>query len=538
MISSFIKVRLDLAPTEIQKFVAFRCFKFCSVAETLDFLVKWLNHNIASITDDHLTVLCNVLINLQSKDSDIVREEMKQYSDKIIKLTGRLSDLVKHSDTKKRKLCLEKLEAFASVLESFRGERYNLRSSKTPKAQKQVNREKPEYENMILTFSPKQCVIKYEDNWDNDIIERFPNFYDCPVFDICAYIPRTKSWIYLDEVDDKEVYYWMIRMDGLGGWDYLCKGRSLYCLYSESDDLSFLVKLDDFNDCRSIKGPYRSMYPPSGEFPHSSERYIVKSSNKDLHLIQKLFDMKMKDGKLVYETCFHCCRYTSSTRSWSKVCTTPVIDLTNDFGDIIAAISSSSNEMLMILFFRARIICSFVASFDEGDPIIHKVHPTEDMSPAEIDKDMEREGSTGDRYSRIEIVDGNNQFFVIGLNYVEGSPLRNARCLYEYRFRSGVLAQVDKPALSFKDYSNIYSTSGHPCFSFRTVSDLRSVWVLTGNKKGASNLTEIMVDEAGNLSTREHTPPPFCCVTAAVPVRVESSYFWSRKSVDRYLLAE
>ena len=387
-------------------------------------------------------------------------------------------------------------------------------------------------EDVVITISPRRkaaeaMIYGYCD--DNRDPEHWTIKDGDAIFDICVYVPRTRSWYLLHTLSynqahessfsfDTDAFVW----DSIKGAIYSTP-ETLCCLTDGWDTLGF-YSLRDFTWSK-IELEETSFYSYDDELL-SAESFsnfcCMVSTDQSVYILVK-DDIELYNKYVsVYFTCFK----LTENKTWTEVFTTEEIDIPPIAIDqrsitcTYAALSSDSKEMI-IVHHRNEVQCVLVVDLKEEEQIIVDQRVDEkSIIPLDLN---------------VHILQGKNEFFIIQADLSCEGPSKLVGC-YRYKFNSQLLTPFTDVSLSLEDL-----TTKNPWDEYRraynynlSASDKDSVWVFGGNDENGSFLTQFVL-ERRELVKYVHKPPPFSIISGLVPGKVNMECLTKMKPITRYM---
>ena len=137
------------------------------------------------------------------------------------------------------------------------------------------------------------------------------------------------------------------------------------------------------------------------------------------------------------------------------------------------------------------------------------------------------------------MIQGEDRLYMIEITKEDQSPhLLKVHCKHQYVYGSNCLSVNTLPDVYVNNCESSADSDGAtpPVFYEHVVQDKGRIWIFSSNKKDTSSLTEVYINEEGNLSTRDHIPPPFSSMAASFPATLSYEYLLGKKLVTKYLL--
>ena len=384
----------------------------------------------------------------------------------------------------------------------------------------------PTTERVVISLSPRQCLKEDIDNYKRkDSSYTNKQHFDEAVFDICIYIPRTRTWCYLKSMEDS-MDCSQIRSNDF--WEFRCIEDKLWCSSPSEVNLYSLQKFT----WRDL-GPFCTfVFGQLSEGEHISpyDYELVFSANK-VYMLHKICIGIANDSWSPSSECiFFKCFKLNLDETWDFLFNTPKIDTKETNGFSSSCISSVSNEMLINVIRNDKEIlhCSFIVNLNADIPVATQIYPSE--SQELIETKIPRE-------SGVQVLEGKDHFIVTMKDHSYKDSIKLCS-LFQYKFFSKVLSICTGSEVLLEDYDIGGKISFYPCSYSCRGDDTHSMWFFSGNKDDANQLSEVTVDEHGKLVLLPHTPPPFSCVTGLCAGTVRSDIIKNLKPIKTYLMSD
>ena len=464
-------------------------FEYCTIEKVLNFLLLWIDNNSS---EEVLNLALDIVKHFEARGNTKVCIELSEEQKAIIEKLER-----ENAESVNGKSLLEKIYI---ILGSY----------------KPVKETKPKdlhivkgFRDVIITLTPRRCLIE-----KRPINFKIPRSINEPVLDICAYVPSEHSWYVMNQFYDRGVISDLLEDSCDNG--YLFVDRNVF--YMHYKDLA-PVKFKLFN-----QNPQKTEYNHDhisrnqNEFLHSTESHLVAGKDKTVYVVHRIDILRdMDDDDEDISAYFQCCKLHGS--KWKPVFSSDVIGVNCD-GTHSVALSSASCELLIIYYFRG-LVSSYVADMSVGVPIVSQIAPTKDPH-----------ASSAKDYKDIRIIEGKDRFFVVEVGE-EGKCIKVV-CTYQYRYKSCILEPGSGSEILLNDVKNDFDKHAvYPCCLGLTVSN-QSIWIFSGNRKYASSLTEIVIDDCGKLEARTHPPPPFSYTFAGFPATISKKSLVQKKPITEF----
>lgn len=535
---------LDLSSEQFMFLLDKGIMKHCSASSILQFLAKWV---IRGKTDHHIEVGLELLEALERKDCGSC-----QTCSGLTELS--LESLYEKVKTVLHEKQLVDVDVFLSKLDAALWTLFNEKKKKSKTTEAVSEEPKPstskgiverparhifdrprkeEMELALITLSPKLCVIEdYRKQREDSLFHHEAEPFNQPVFDLCAYVPRTKSWYYLREFQEHETPEYLV--DGAGY-------ESRFFLLG--DHVVFVDNRGDNIDMYNLRtsewrSPNVSYYDVNFDvdFDHgffqANDVCFVLGKNDEKYMVVRMRLFTDHSFDQATEMYFRGYILADDEESWDCIFMTSSKIRTNlsDNGgmpEMNARISKTSNEMIVThstLDGGWNIV--FVANMNDPFP-----EPVMLMSEFIEDNDI---------FRGIAILEEEDRFLIVsnGTKNCGGY----VHVMYEYRYNSNVLQDVKTKEVVIstiqKPFENDDEEVEYPCLCEVSVTDGKSIWYIEGNMDTVSAFTEVTLDSKMKIVTKEHPPPPFTCITRMFAGQVYKRHLSNLKQITRFLIRE
>ena len=538
----FHEEAVSLSPKELSHLLDKDFLKFCRVLDLLNFLLKWISatkDKESQLHDEHLSFLCQFMEYVASVDKD--RSERnnceKQFSEiqKVSDELGKMgSDVAK---TFQKQIEME-LKFFQTEPEA---RSRNVRQSKSDclmklklisgSWDKPKQKKKPEQdlEDAVILLCPMHFLLDKEP--EKYMAYCFKQFvpvsksFEEPILDVLAFIPRQKTWYYVNYMYDQCLMNLMLRDTGDSSFTQV-GDRTFYLHEEDSEPISFLLE-----DSYSRGTRYRDIHEPDEPGMVYSFRksglVVVNGSVYVVHLFS-IFPAGDDSDDIDdnFEYCF-CCSKLLSDGTWEIVFMTEKFryDISSSDDHIFVSYSDRSKEMIFA-YYCGRLICCYVVDmFSRGGPEPLRVFPEEGMEWPAPDE--------AKKWWDARIIEGKDRFNIVELEHAYKKGLsvkqehRGVFCTHEYVFGSHVLTPSNKAKIGLDYQVRDFKRSKGMFIRYECIAPdanaTKSVWVVDGNEKDVSSLQEVMVED-GELKVRAHIPPPTCYVRAVFAAKLSPEF--------------
>lgn len=539
---------LDLTTEQLMFLIDKGIFKHCTVSSILLFLTKWV---IKGQTSSHLAVGLELLDALENKECGSCQLCSGLIELSLETLFEKLKAVLLDKDVAESEVFISRLNTALQTL--F----LNKKTMTVTKSESDVDEQKPssstcssepekaslkhifdlqrkeETELAVITLSPKLCVIDdYRKQREDSIFHHEAEPFNQAVFDLCAYVPRTKSWYYLREFQENETPEYLV--DGAGYESrFFLIGDHVVFVDNRGDNI-------DMYNMRSNtwQSPDVSYYDANFDvdfddgFFQANDVCFVLGKNGEKYMVVRMRLFTDHSFDQATEMYFRGYVLADDEESWDCIFMTSTRIRTNlsDNGgmpEMNARISKTSNEMIVThstLDGGWNIV--FVANMNEPFPA-----PVTLMSEFIEDKDV---------FRGVVILEEDDRFLIVsnGTKNCGGSM----QVMYEYKFNSNVLLEVMGKQMAIstirKPFENDDEEVEYPCLCEVSVTDGKSVWYIEGNMDTVSAFTEATVDSKMKIVTKEHPPPPFACITRMFAGQVYKKHLRDVKQITRFMIKE
>ena len=506
---------LDISPDQLLYLVQKCCiFEHTSNEDILVYLTDWVQFGKSK---SHELLGCDILELVCSREKKILIDDdsNRKHNESFEKLKDAIiSDESESVYVSKLKKVITKY--FSKTLSDTKT--FHLRSLSSRSPVSKLKSPIPNLEDVLITISPKKRLI--------EVIEKekmhstdFKLQEDEAVFDLCVYVPRSRTWYYMQEGLFHNVFEQICSEEV--DWMYCLTLDALFCLCPFDETVNMLNLKDS-----SWKAISYEEIAPDSNLEVSSNDYCVCMDGQILYLLLRVKVFSDEDYVDVTQLYFKCYRLTEEN-AWVYVFTTSKIDTDDQFGSFAATVSSVSSEMLL-MYTTTETCHLFIAEMkcdNTSGVIVHQL--AEQSELAETYR------------SHTHILENKDSFCLMTLKFLCEDKV-NISCKYKYKFRSRQLSQFEETQLDIHDSETTmqYCKSlyhEYPCGYCFTSNDRKSVWILGGNVQNGSSLREVTIDNKGRLTSHSHKPPPFSCITASVAGKVDKSWLASLQPISKYL---
>lgn len=526
---------LHLSPDEMLCLMEKDLFEHCSAYHVVQFVAKWVNNGK---TVKHVSVGLDLLYAVEKFRNVILCSNLNDVC--LEALNEKVETALENCDLDNKEEFLTRLK---TVVDKMLAEKKDTQitsvsSENDATASCSRNQEKkdkiPSTELAVVTLSPKLCVIEdYKKSRDRGFIPHVQEPFSDAVFDICVYIPRTRTWFYLCELHQQ---------DGMPEYLIDVTGYESRLVVLD-DEIAFVDDHGDYIDFYHLKNHVwrapniqyveASIDPDfeGGHFQANDVCFVTGKGNEKYMIVRmRLFADEFFDvATAMY---FRGYIMRSDGGSWDGIFVTPrkiETNLSDNGGmpEMNAHISKTSNEMIVThstLDGGWNIV--FVANLNDSfpEPVILKSEFIDDQDIFRGSAILEQE-------------DG----FVIVSNGTKNCG-SEVKVLYEYKFNSEVLTEVNLTGKSIETITKPYDfddeETEYPCLCECSVAGGQSLWYIEGNLDMVSAFTEVKLDDKLQLIPLKHTPPPFACITRAFAGQVKTDILSGLKPISRFLVKE
>ena len=484
-------------------------FENCSIADILVYVHHWVE---SGKSEAHELLGCDILELVSSRGRKVQNIDMEldtESNESFERLRKDLDydepktvfhDKLKRIITK----CFTKSNSETKVLRPL--------TSRSPKPSTASNIQ-PESEDVLITISPKQNLRELVDRDESHMV--FHSVHESEaVFDLCVYIPRTRSWHYLHE---GLLNYFDLLCNEDNDLSYCLSRDKLCCVYTNEEVINML----HLNALTWTTVDYQHREPSDTDLEMSGNDFCVCMDDQILYLLLKVSVYANEDHEDVVEVYFKCFKLTPEN-SWIFVFSTPRINTKVHFGSCAATISSKSKE-LMILYNTWDVLHVFIAEIDSETTSNQTVHYfTEQNDDVTL-------------CNNLHILESRGHFFLL-TSSLTCKGLARVTCCFKYKYQSRQLDPVLDTSLNVDDKTFKYNKSNsYPCIYNYSMCHKNSLWLFGGTRDHGSSLIEVSIDNKGKLVYQCHKPPPYSCVTTVVAGRIDSACLTSLKTITKYL---
>ena len=533
---------LDLSTEQLMFLLDKGIFKHCSASSVLQFLMKWI---IRGQSTQHVEVGSELLEALKKKEcgscqicSGLTELSLESLHDKV-------KTVIQEKQIEQAYVFLNKLSSTLCTL--FQNKKTRCEtvesieqtagpSTETPERSARHIFDCPrkeESELAIITLSPKMCVIEdYRKQREDSLFHHEAEPFHQPVFDLCAYVPRTKSWYYLREFKEHETPEYLV--DGAGYESrFFLLGEHVVFVDNRGDNIDlYNLKTNQWH------APNVSYYDANFDidfdnaFFQANDVCFVLGKNDEKYMVvrMRLFtDQSLDQATEMY---FRGYILADDGESWDCIFMTSSRIRTNlsDNGgmpEMNARISKTSNEMIVThstLDGGWNIV--FVADMNDPFPA-----PVILMSEFIEDKDV---------FRGVAILEEDDRFLIVSNGTKNCGSVVSV--MYEYKFNSKLLREIHskKTVISsiLKPFEGDDEETEYPCLCEVSVTDGKSIWYLEGNMDTVSGFTEVSLGKNMKIVAKEHPPPPFSCITRMFAGQVYKRHLTDIKQITRFLMRE
>ena len=516
------KSSLEIAPEQLLYLVNHDFFEHCSVTSILSFVRDWVKNGNS---EKHESLGYEIL-------DKLCPEELPPY-------TNDKSRIDIHGTLEGLRL---KDENESSNSTTFNAKLNNIISKYTSQTEQDSLIEKmPEKsskaEQVLITLSPTDEEIDMAGK------QVFPQPKGSLIFDLCVYVPRTKSWHHVLTVPENGDFFTELSAEE--------ENRTFMCLFDKIVILCPMGTTVEEYSLRELKWNSRDLEKilPLGKKYHMIKKlfegenietpdeeievgYRFHSGSASMFSIGKttclLLKMRVNQPgedpdspfrrssyNQVFFKCYvlnpddnWCFWFDTPNDKWSFWFDTPKIEPDElRWGRTKAAFSNDSKEMLIVHHDTKKFFV-FLADIGEDGITVGCITP-----------EKSDECKTSFAVHDVHILCANEAFYVVAVGEQKKGPAKVV-CRYKYCFNSNSLTVCndDESKVLVVDGSGMKYDSWYYPFQYKvSESDTTSIWLFGGNTYDESFLKEVTVDNYGSLVIQSHPPPPFSRITAAVP---------------------
>ncbi|KAH3853727.1 kelch repeat and BTB domain-containing protein 7-like [Dreissena polymorpha] len=540
---------LNLTIDELMFIHGKHIMKHCSKSSLLQYLMKWVTKGK---TEDHVKACLDILDALDKRSSEYKCSEIYSGLTEICleSLFSVVCVALKESGVQDKESLLSK---FSHMLADFKpnrklhtGDSKSNTAENTPGTSTGYSKQSPEKskflfsgckaetELAVVTLTPKLCVIEdYRKQREESIFHHEVEPFRQPVFDICAYVPRTRTWYHLCELQEANTPEYLV--DGAGYESrFLVMGDYAAFIDNRGDN----IDLYNFQT-KQWSAPSVEYYDLNFDmdfddnFQANDVCFVLgKDDTKYMIVRMRLFSDHSFDQAT--EMYFRGYVLRDDGQSWDCIFVTPTKIRTNlsDNGgmpEMTARISKKSNELIVTH-----------STLDGGWNMVF-VANLNDPFPSPITLKSEFIENQ-DEFRGVAILEDDDRFLIVS----NGTKNCNSKVkiLYEYKFNSKELIECKDTSKElvvssmlgpyFEDDEEIE----YPCLCELSASDGSSIWYMEGNMETVSSFVEITFGKNGTPSRTDHPPPPFACFTRAFAGQISKKHLTNAKQVSRFLFRE
>ena len=502
---------LNLTPQEMGQLITIGCFQYCSSYDKILFVIDWIERKMS---DSCLSVANDILNSVEMEPQELTKEQTDFIADAKNKLSAN-HDLTTIEGGKQVLTKLEDL-LHQSKRTTVAQTGYRLRSKV-----KLAQDASPTYKDLMITITPRQKVV------NESIVHGYEAFFgEGSVLNVCAYDTKSKTWYFLFCLNDKGTAVGILRRCLHIPWEYVCKDNAVFCRVSYGSGCHYI-------DCLEVK-----------DFSHVCEYDLeIWKYNDDLcstrlvsaaghdgvysvclvrHQVKDDAGARVKDdaGAWVFEYNFKVHRLEYDDRA-VLIFNTPRLR-GEKCGSHCSGVSCISDEMI-IVYYTDTILQTFVANLKADKPDAHQIYFRSEKIETEDHKKKALE---------VVILPGKDRFYMVEI--VQELNRSKLSCQYEYVYQSGALTQSNISTIYVKSSSDKDKDYVAPVYFDAVKVDNGSIWIFSGNREGASSLTEITVGETGQFCVVEHKPPPFSCITGLFAAQLSTEYLADKRVVKKF----
>ena len=392
-----------------------------------------------------------------------------------------------------------------------------------------IQGESSKLEQVLITLSPTDKEIEATGK------QLHPLPKDSPLFDLCVYVPRTKTWHHVMTVPEKHDFFTELS-GGDENWTLICLVDRIIVLCPMSSTVEE-YSLRDFKWKSRELG--ETMLPRDRDYYRIKNLFAEKTGDGNVVSLDEVPDvgykfhsgsagmfsigqtpcllLKMRinqpgeepDNPFMRNThgqAFFKCYKLDSDDEWSFWFDTPKFEADElRWGRARAAVSSDNREML-IVHHDTKKFHVFLADLAEGGTTVVAITP-----------DKSRECKTSFSVTDFHILRTPEGFYVVAVGEQKKGPSKVV-CRYKYSFNSKSLTVCDdseSKVLVVDDGGMKYGAWYYPLQFKISESAGASLWLFGGNTYDECFLKEVTVQDDGSLLMQSLPPPPFSRITQA-----------------------
>ena len=435
---------------------------------------------------------------------------------------------------------------------------------------------KPVLEDVLVTISPTRYMIEdfrgkgrdrdpdavtiifngtrdYRDDKKDDL-HKFPG----PMLDVCAYVPKKREWLHLRSFYHEWPFDGLLLSECWYPWDYVSTSDDRFLVGIADDDYDYNMSQKWFSiDLKD--GSARESY---SDYRYHSRTYdtcetrFAQAANGTIYSVLK---SREKFDKIWHEVHFEnvdlrCCKVRKNKLTGAEVINSEyatVFEISSFATTVKCAkhyvkISKKSNEMIIVYYCSAvGLMRCFIADMSKDKPKPRLIYTIND------DEFSDLQGCGGAEKAKLQILEGNDAFYIVEVRPDDKTDVSKVNCIYEYVYKSHKLTESKKSGVEVKDFflnlkrhedvEGVEVIKGIPylqMFYESRKSGEDSLWNFTASEYNASALSEVKVDAKGSLSVEKHRPPPFACVTGMFPAKLSPTVLAKGRPIVEYLTSK
>ena len=505
-----LEENLELSPDDVSYLLKNDIFQHCTAVSTLYFVSKWLTD---SVTDQHTMLASQILdtvdlSNVLLADPGYLSEQLKSES---LEVLARIQETEQNNNSCDAENLMEKMrKLLEKVFPELKLENkvYNLRAgpSSAKKRKVSLGKARPEssrrnqcedVEAVIVTISPRQCAVDADSKGQTD--EMFVSHTE-PVLSLCCYTPKTKTWYHIMDFETEAFMDPILNDLGISNIRSALFEEELVLMVFDEHKVYFYNLRT--NSLRETALPDTDTSDSQDNTYYGGRCACLVTSNNALFLIV---------DKTVYrnENCKHEGQFFVGLKfdgqTWMPAFETSIEkNMETSYSELQAKVSSVSNELIFAQSSHGYKSnnCEdvvYIVNLNEESPIPVKVYKEHSLVKAQ-------------RPFGLSILESQSHFYVLFEKV-------DACLIYKYGFNSLDCDNREIKVKSFFKKSQLYSVEDDDyfstiCFTNLTLHNGKNALLYEGDKYSISCLHELEVTENRQVTSRDHTPPPFSSVTA------------------------
>lgn len=464
-------------------------FKFCSIPSIISFISKWLE---IDTSDKHMVMANALLENLTVTSEAIYRVGLKFECRNCIEKLNSVVKKQENDNTVSARLVKKLLDTGNKLEEAV------WQSSSPTEEGASV------MENVVLTLSPRQVVVQKckEILHTAAYYPEFPEKYTEGIFDMCLFVPSQNQWYYLKTVYDEHIFSKLLRHGELYFWRYACVKNSLAIIVPEDDHL-YIYNLKDFLSKSVAFDHLLESLPENEHYAEYCSDTWLTVHDEVLYLVLNIKGRNLEEDEMTQQ--YNLCYKLDASDNWIFICSTPKFATNEEECNIYACVSGSD---MLILFDEdlgeAHYCCTVDLSKDEPEAVL-------------VDSKTGPETNYFGHCAHI-LTDSSHFYVVCESDRHLDKMEYSCKSVYNCDAKTLTPCNLNGATAGKKEVLKCLS----PCESQVACNDGKTIWNFSGNViTDRSQLEEIVVGDDRCLLKKEHIPPPFSSITAAIAGKVD-----------------